>query len=63
MCIKYQGNTLEDNYSTAIGDVSGSIEELECEVNVLAEIRANINTQSRNITTQGNKITNLETAI
>lgn len=56
-------NTLEDNYSTAIGDVSGSIEELECEVNnVLAELRANINTQSRNITTQGNKITNLETA-
>ena len=53
--------SLENTYNTGIGGVSGSIEELGCEVNnTLAELRATLNTQSRTITTQGNKITSLE---
>lgn len=56
-------NSLENSYSSSLGGVSGSVEELGCTINnTISEIRATLNSQSRTITTQGTKITSLETA-
>lgn len=54
---------LEESHSERISNVSGSIEEIECEVNnTLSEIMATVNSQSRTITTQGAEITKLKTS-
>lgn len=54
-------NTLEETHSELIGNVSNDFEELECEVNnTLTELRASLNTQSRQITQQDTKIKKLE---
>lgn len=54
-------NTLDETHSELIGNVSTEFEELECEVNnTLTELRASLNTQSKQLSQQDSKIKKLE---
>lgn len=54
-------NNLEETHSELIGNVSNDFEELECEVNnTLTELRASLNTQSKQLSQQDSKIKKLE---
>lgn len=56
-------NRLEESHSNRINTVSGSIEEIECEVNnALAEMRTSVNNQNKTVTAQGNEISKLKTS-
>ena len=61
--ITNQLNAISSNTTSKYSDLMGDIDELECEFNnVVAEVRASINTQNKNITQQDTKIKTLQTA-
>ena len=54
-------NSVEDNQVNDSNRLSGEIEELECELNnVISELQASLNSQSRQITQQGTQLNKLQ---